>query len=171
MANQQQNGKKAGTGVIWASILAALIVVLSLPTVIVVVVALLPTIVSYITDRSPDKYSSYCIGGVNFAGTFPFLMDLWMGDHSFSAAKDMVTDVFNLGAMYSAAAVGWLMFTFIPPVVGAFLTVLSQRRVATLRNEQRELIEEWGESVTRTKEQEDALGAQGPAPTSGPVPS
>lgn len=173
MAEQQaEKGtkKKAGAGVIWMSILAALIVVISLPTVIVMFFGLLPTIVSFVTDRTRDKYSTFCIGGMNFSGVFPFLMDLWMGDHSIAAARDLLTDVFNLGIMYSAAAGGWLLFTFIPPVVGAFLTVLSQRRVATLRNDQRQLIEEWGEAVTRTKEQEDAAAAAPPAP-SGPMPS
>lgn len=154
---------------LWFSILAALIVVISLPTVIVMFFGLLPTFASFLTDRTRDKYSTFCIGGMNFSGVFPFLMDLWMGDHSIAAARDTLTDVFNLGIMYSAAAVGWLLFTFIPPVVGAFLTVLSQRRVATLRNEQRQLIEEWGEAVTRSREQEEALASQ-PRPA-GPVPS
>jgi hypothetical protein len=73
--------------------------------------------------------------------------------------------------MLSAAAFGWLMFTFIPPVVGAFLTVLSQRRVQNLRNEQRKLIEEWGEAVTRTKEQEEAHAAQPAGARTVPTPS
>lgn len=155
---------------IWLSVLAALVVVISLPTVVVLFFGMLPSLVSYVTDRTKDKFASFCIGGMNFAGVFPYLMDLWMGDHSLGAARDILTDVFKLGIMYSAAAFGWLMFTFIPPVVGAFLTVLSQRRVATLRNEQRQLIEEWGEGVTRTKEQEDALAKQPRAPA-GPMPS
>lgn len=155
---------------IWFSVLAALIVVVSLPTVVVLFFGMLPALVSYVTDRTRDKFASFCIGGMNFAGVFPYLMELWLGDHSLGAARDLLTDVFKLGIMYSAAAFGWLMFTFIPPVVGAFLTVLSQRRVATLRNEQRQLIDEWGEGVTRTREQDEVMARQARAPA-GPMPS
>jgi hypothetical protein len=171
MADQSNNKKtkKGGAGPLWFSILLAGIVVISPSTIMMLIFGLLPTWASFLTDRSPEKYASFCIGGMNFSGLFPFLMELWMGEHSLSAATDIMTDVFNLGIMYSAAAFGWLMFTFIPPIVGAFLTVLSQRRIATLRNEQRQLIEEWGEAVTRSKEQEEAMAAQ-PRPA-GPVPS
>jgi hypothetical protein len=41
----------------------------------------------------------------------------------------------------------WMIFIAIPPVVGAFLTVMAQRRVSQLRRDQKELIEEWGEDV------------------------
>ena len=59
----------------------------------------------------------------------------------------MMSDVFTLLAIYGSAAFGWLMFMAIPPVVATFLTVVSQRRVAQLRTLQREIIDEWGESV------------------------
>ena len=170
MANDKGKKKKASTGPLWASVIFAGMLVLTPSTFLILIFGMLPTWVSFLTDRSPDKYASFCIGGMNFSGTFPFLMDLWMGEHTLSQAYDIMTDVFSLGIMYSAAAFGWLMFTFIPPVVGAFLTVLAQRRVAALRNEQRLLIEEWGEAVTRTKEQEEALANQPPKPA-GPAPS
>ena len=165
-------GKAPGKATpIWLSVLAALVVVVSLPTVIILFFGLLPSMASYLTDRSKEKYASYCIGGMNFAGVFPYLLDLWLGDHSLAAARDILTNVFNLGVMYSSAAFGWLLFTFIPPVVGSFLTVMAQRRVAALRNEQRQLIEEWGDAVTRTREQEEAAQARQASSPAGPMPS
>jgi hypothetical protein len=37
-------------------------------------------------------------------------------------------------------------------VVGAFLTVMAQRRIGQLRRDQKELIEEWGEDVAVSEE-------------------
>ena len=124
-----------------------LVVILSLPTVVLLFFAMMPAIVAFIIDRSPQKYSVYCVGGLNFCGVYPFLTDLWTGQHTVSAAADILTDVFSLLLIYSAAGFGWMIFIAVPPLVGAILTVISQRRIAQLSRIQRTLIEEWGEDV------------------------
>ena len=69
---------------------------------------------------------------------------------------EVLTDVFSLLLMYGAAGFGWMIFIAIPPVVGAFLTVMAQRRVSQLRRDQKELIEEWGEDVAASED--DSVG-------------
>jgi len=80
-------------------------------------------------------------------------MKLWTDDHSVTAASGIITDVFSLMVMYSAAGFGWLMFMAIPPVVSAFLNVLAQTRVTTLRATQEEIVMEWGPEVTMADDQ------------------
>ncbi|MDP6885190.1 MAG: hypothetical protein QF830_13745 [Rhodospirillales bacterium] len=108
---------------------------------------MLPTVVAFIVDRTRQKYAVFCVGGMNFSGVFPYLLDLWAGEHTAAAAMEILTNVFSLLLMYSAAGFGWAIFIAVPPVVGAFLTVMAQRRVSQLRRDQKELIEEWGEDV------------------------
>lgn len=131
------------------------VVWLSPPTVMMVAIAMPPTLVAWIIDRSHQKSATYCVAGMNFCGLFPFLMDLWMGTHSMKAAGAIITDVFTLLVIYAAAAFGWLLFVAIPPVVGTFLTVMAQRRVSQLRNHQRQIISEWGEGITRAAGADD----------------
>jgi hypothetical protein len=121
-----------------------------LPTVIFLFFALLPTLAAYVVDRSPEKYEWVCVGGMNFAGASPFLLALWAGRHTVEAAAAQLTDVFNLMAMYGAAGLGWLMFVALPPVVGVFMQISAQRRIAQLKATQTRLSQIWGPEVARS---------------------
>ena len=123
------------------------VVIISLSSVILLFFGMLPTFVAMIVDRTRQKYAAFCVGGMNFSGVFPYLLDLWAGEHTVASAMEILTNVFSLLLMYGAAGFGWMIFIAIPPVVGAFLTVMAQRRVSQLRRDQKELIEEWGEDV------------------------
>ncbi|MDP6805968.1 MAG: acyl-CoA synthetase [Rhodospirillales bacterium] len=140
-------GNKASWTPILLAVTFVLVVVISLPTVILLLFAMMPAIVAFIIDRTPQKYSVYCVGGINFCGVYPFLTDLWTGQHTVAAAVDTLTDVFSLLLIYSAAALGWMIYIAVPPLVGAVLTVMNQRRVTQLKDIQRDLIKEWGDEV------------------------
>lgn len=131
----------------WLSIALVCLAVIAAPTLVFLIVGMAPTLVAFIIDRSEHKYATLCVGGINSAGTFPFLLDLWHGGHTIGLAMDSLSNVFVLGAMYAAAAFGWLLFVAVPPVVATFLTIMAQRRVALLRTRQQQIIEEWGDDV------------------------
>lgn len=122
-----------------------------LPTVIFLFIALLPTGAAFIVDRSPNKYEWICVGGLNFAGASPFLVNLWVGRHTVEAAIGQLTDVFNLVTIYGAAGLGWMLYVSLPPVVGAFMQMTAQRRIATLKATQSRLVQQWGPEVGKTK--------------------
>ena len=116
---------------------------------------MLPTLVALIVDRTSQKYAVFCVGGMNFSGVFPFLLDLWSGEHTVGSAMEILTDPFSLFLMYGAAGFGWMIFIAVPPTVGAFLTVMAQHRVIQLRRDQEELIEEWGEDIAVSEDDLD----------------
>jgi hypothetical protein len=58
--------------------------------------------------------------------------------------------------IYGAAGFGWMLYMSLPPVVTTFLTVMSERRVTVLKNNQKTIIEEWGEGVITVVETLDA---------------
>ncbi len=134
-----------------ACIIAATI--LSPPTVMVLWVGMIPTIVAFVVDRTPGRSAAVCVGAPNFAGVLPFLLQIWLQNHSAQAAEAVLTNVFALIVMYGAAAIGWILFAMVPSIVGASRNVMAQRRVAQLRARQKELIEEWGADVANPFEQ------------------
>ena len=140
-----------------------LLLYFSMPTLIVLVPGMMPSGVAWISDRTEQKYATFCVGGLNLCGVFPYLMKLWTDDHSIAAASGIISDVFSLMVMYSAAGFGWLMFMAIPPVVSAFLNVLAQTRVTTLRTTQEEIVMEWGPEVTMADDQDEAGASAPPA--------
>lgn len=123
-------------------------VMMSLPSVMVILFALLPTFVAFIVDRTPEKNAVFCVGSLNLCGVLPYLIDLWTGDNSMDAAILILTDVFSLVVIYGASAFGWMIFQSLPPIIATFITVLAQSRISSLRSAQRKLVDEWGEIVT-----------------------
>lgn len=144
-----QSSKARSFIVIWVSIGVVGLLILALPTVFVGFFGMAPTFVAFIIDRTREKYATFCVAGINACGVFPYMLDLWTGNHSINQAVNIMTDPFSLIVMYSAAAFGWLMFITVPPVITSFLGVMAQKKVSALRTQQRKLIEEWGESVAR----------------------
>lgn len=146
-----KDGKKGrfSTKMLWLGLTFALLVLVSLPTVMLLFFGMLPSLAAYVIDRTEQKYATFCVGGMNICGVFPYLMQLWF-NHSLSNSANILTDPFKLAVMYAAAGLGWLLFAMIPPVVATVLTVLAQRRVAGLRNTQRLLIEKWGDEIAQT---------------------
>ncbi|OHC73763.1 MAG: hypothetical protein A3G18_05130 [Rhodospirillales bacterium RIFCSPLOWO2_12_FULL_58_28] len=124
-----------------------LLMIVALPMMMVLFFGMLPTLVVYFIDRSEEKYHTFSVGGMNFAGVFPYLLDLWKAGDPFNAAQQILTNVFSLTVMLGAAGFGWIMFLSVPPVIVAFLTVIAQRRIVLLRSQQVELIKEWGKKV------------------------
>jgi hypothetical protein len=125
----------------------------TIPSWIVIFFGLMPTMVALIIDRSRYRYSWIAVGGLNFAGTAPYLVDMWFGQHTISAAIAILTDPFKLIVMYGAATMGWALCMAFPPIVGTFIDVAAQRKIASLRADQQKLISHWGKEVTGEKEE------------------
>ena len=143
-----QPGRRAKAG--WLFIVFLLLLIFSLPTVLLLLFGMLPAIVAYIIDPSKHKASTICVGAMNFAGVFPYLLGLWTGIHSIDVALGILTDVLALMVMYSAATAGWMVFVAVPPVVGVLLNVMDGRRIEALRARQKRTLKEWGQDVAET---------------------
>ena len=117
---------------------------------------MLPTLVAFFCDQTEHKYAAYCVGGLNFCGTLPFLLKL-ISDHSLSAAMNIMGNVFSLAIILGAAGFGWVLFLSVPPVISSFLIIMSDSRVKSLKITQQKIIDEWGSSVVEDNELETNL--------------
>jgi len=131
----------------FGGVIVALMIIVSLPTVILISVGMLPTLVALLIDRTDQKFAASCVGGLNLSGVFPYILPLWLEEHSVDAAIVTITDIFSLSVMYSAAGFGWLIFLAIPPVVSAFITVIDETNLKQLKMVQRQIVEEWGDDI------------------------
>ena len=136
----------SGTLILWAIAFVAVLFAFT-GTVILVLVGMAPTLVAYIIDRTPKKYAAFCVGGMNFTGVFPSILKLWERNPDIKAAIGIAFHPFDLTVMYGSAALGWMLYQAIPPVVAAMIAVSAQHRIAQLRSRQRELIREWGDAL------------------------
>jgi hypothetical protein len=132
---------------------------LALPTALLLLIAMVPTVVACIVDLTPGRYACRCVGALNFAGAIPFVLKLWAGSHTVPQAMSIVADPFSLLAMYSAAAVGWMIFHGVPGIVAALKSFNERRAVEMLQARQRALVEEWGRAVTGARDDSNGAAA------------
>lgn len=168
-ANAPGRSAKRGFLVLWASVIVLSLFILALPTIVLLVCGIMPTFVAFIIDRQPERYSTLCVASMNFCGVFPYMLDLWIGTHTLIAAVHTLTDIFALFVIFGTAAFGWIVFTFVPPVISSFMGVITQHRVAVLRDEQKKLADEWGKAVGNKVENKQS-GGTGTKETGGQGP-
>ncbi len=147
-----------------------LIMAVALPTLVVFVITMLPSAVAWLVDRTDSKYAGLSVLGLNFAGMFPYMMDLWSGNHTMTGAFVIITDIFALVVIYGAAGVGWVIFMVVPPVVTSFMTILTEQRLEALRANQKRTIDEWGQEVAVKGDDLMAGGAGVETTGAAPVP-
>ena len=132
--------------ILWAILAASLMFVF--PQVfILLIVGLSPSVVAFLIDRTPKKYATFCVGGMNISGVFPAFLNLLNGDNSIAGVTSILTNPFEMTFIFAAAGLGWLIYFAFPPVLKSLLTILAQHRISILRGEQRQLIKDWGEGI------------------------
>lgn len=146
--------------IFWGLTILSLLIIVALPTVMFLGFGMLPALVAGLVDRTEEKSATFCVGGLNFCGVFPYLLDLWFGDHSVGQATEMLTDVFILAVMYGGAGMGWMLYLSLPPVIASFIQVMSERRLEQLRKTQKSIIQEWGDEIITDAD----LGNEGMSP-------
>ena len=129
------------------------LLIFTLPTVLILVVGMLPTFVAYFIDRRREKYTTLCVGSMNFVGVIPFLFTLWEEDHSYDMAFEILADPLGWLMMLGAAGIGWAIYFVAPSIVSMVMAARIEQRIERLENRQTELIEEWGPGVAGSEEE------------------
>ena len=124
------------------------LLIFTLPTVMVLMVGMIPTFIAYATDRRKEKYKTVSVGALNFVGVLPLLVTLWTKDHSFDMGFSVLSDPFNWLMVLGAVSAGWTIFLVAPSIVAMFLTARIELSVDRLKKRQAKLTEEWGDGVS-----------------------
>ncbi len=118
-----------------------------MPTSVLVLAGLAPTFVAYLIDRDPEKSAAITVGAMNLCGVAPFVVRLWQRGHEMAVTLRMLADPGSWLIMFGAAAIGWLMYFFIPQIVAAFITLRNQSRIRELEERRSLLVADWGTEV------------------------
>jgi hypothetical protein len=137
----------SSTKVIVILVVAGLLI-FTLPTVMVLLTGMIPTIIAYATDRRREKYKTLSVGCLNFLGVFPLLVTLWTDGHSFEMGYSLLSDPFSWLMVLGATSIGWTIFLIAPTVVSIFLSMRIELSVERLKKRQTKLIEDWGVGVS-----------------------
>ena len=150
VAQAQRRAKRGpnAAGILLAVIITVPMMVLIMPTSVLLLIGMAPTIVALIVDRDPDRYAAITVGPLNFCGVLPSAMTLWQGAHTVPDALRILADPSSWLVMYGAAGAGWLIYMAIPPVVAGFLIQRHESEIKRLRKRQEDMVAEWGQAIT-----------------------
>lgn len=160
-----QTAKSAGTkgGGLGRWLLFGLVVLpvagLLLPTTVLLVLYMAPTLVAYMIDRTPEKYLALTVGLLNFSGTLPAIFTLWSRGQAYDAAMGIAADPVTWLMAYGAAALGWGINLSLPSVLGGVYAATAAAKMEMLRRRQAALVKAWGEEVAK-----DSPGESTPPP-------
>lgn len=146
MAKKGKAGKKGrpkGWGLQIMMIFGLLAAILFMPTTILVVFGMLPTLV----DRKGGA-RAITVGALNLCGCVPFLLELWTESHTAAFAVELITDPRTIIVMYAAAAIGYMIDWALSGIVATIMVKSSTSRLEAIRQRQEELVARWGKEVT-----------------------
>ncbi|MBR7159037.1 MAG: hypothetical protein IKD08_05130 [Alphaproteobacteria bacterium] len=150
VARAKNKKSQSSFGMGWQFLILLLflpVFLLSMPSVVFLLFAMLPSIVALIAGNSTTPFRNLCLGAMNLAGALPFLFHLWMNNHSFEGAVDILFNLSTLLVIYGTASLGLLLYHLLPIVVGLVIEIFLNAKIRRLQIEQEDLLETWGASV------------------------
>lgn len=156
MAQKAANAKTRSQGGAGRTILTVVLMIpviaVLLPSCVVLLINMAPTVVAWMVDRARPRYLAITVGMLNFCGSLPAEFELWRHGQSYEAAFDIATDPFHWLTAYGAAAVGWMVYLALPAVLRAYYGMTTASRLQTVKKRQAQLVETWGEEVADVAE-------------------
>lgn len=159
-AEPAKKGKKRGgtVGLIFIMVIFGAAVPFILPTLILFVVGMVPTLVAIMTDNDRQKSSTIAVGAMNIAGIVPFAIDLWIKGQTMGDLFQILRDSTTWLVMLGAAGIGQLIVFAVPQAVALLAFARDESRAKLLRRNLDSLKESWGPEVGTTKPIEQIEG-------------
>ena len=126
------------------------------PTMILLSVGMLPTIVTSMIDGTREKLRSQTMGALNMAGCLPFAVRLWVGDNTVEEALFILRDVFVWGSMYGSAAAGAILLWIGPFITAPLVEMSNRHKLNILKKNNDKLTEEYGQNIVEEAEKYEA---------------
>ncbi|MCB9948028.1 MAG: hypothetical protein H6842_09405 [Rhodospirillaceae bacterium] len=152
-AGAKRPANKADKAALIVAVCLAPLALFVLPTTVLFFGGMVPTIVSFVADRTQEKYLPMIVGSLNFCGVMPAGFELWGGAATTDRALKLLADPFNMAMMLGAAGLGWVIYTIVPAMVSATMVWRNEQDIARWQARQEALVSEWGREVTGDVEQ------------------
>ena len=123
------------------------VALLLLPTTVVLLAAMVPTLVARIVDPAPGRHLTITVGSLNFAGALWFMYDLWSAGQGFSEIMPTLGDMMGWLCALVGAGTGWAIYSLMPILSRSIATAKSNARMSRIRKSQEDLVEQWGDPV------------------------
>lgn len=129
-------------------IVLCLLGIVFLPTTLILMAGLLPSLVSLLTSTRNVGPRTSTVFAMNLAGVIPFVFKLWDGTNDFEASFEIISNLRYVSVMYLAAAFGYMIDWVVTGLMSSFLYQKGMNRMKSIKKRQDKLIEQWGVEVS-----------------------
>lgn len=147
----RDGGSKIRTALVWV-IAPVLMVVFHLETLLLAI-ALVPTLVAWISDTAPVEvrrhYAAKSVGAMNVVGALWPLVQMHQMGADWGSFLDIVRNPLTWIICLAASAIGWAIHLAMPPMVTGYFRLTQDGRRQTLKQSQDKLLKEWGTQVKK----------------------
>ncbi len=149
---ESRQKKKGGKlGLMTGFVLFGLAAPFMLPTVTLIALGMLPSLVSLITDTDRQKSGTAAVAAMNIAGVVPFVIDLWIKGQTMGNVFAILGNPMNILVILGASAIGQLILFAIPQAMALVTIAHIENRVKGLKKNLELLRESWGPDVATNK--------------------
>ncbi|MEM6811671.1 MAG: hypothetical protein AAF549_04305 [Pseudomonadota bacterium] len=132
----------------WLFIFASLIMaIVFMASTLLLLVGMLPTIIAALIIQYKYRSKVLTIGALNFAGCFPYLLNIWMSQDRVSAMLDAISNPITIIVMYGAAGIGYVLNDFVTKAVKVMMMQSAKKRLEAIEKEKKNLEDRWGRKV------------------------
>jgi len=135
--------------------------VVFLPTSMLLLVGMLPSIVVFVVSVRVSGAKVSTITALNLAGCIPFVFKLWSSGNDFEASLDVITNARYVSIMYMAAAFGYMIDWVVTGIVSSFLYQRGIKRMEAIKKRQKVLVVQWGAVVDGNNSQKSGYSMMG----------
>lgn len=123
--------------------------VLFMATTAVMLFGMLPTLAANLIDKSIQKSRAISVGMMNFAGTMPFLLELWLSasPNSMDTALSIIIQPKTGIIIYTIAAAGYAIEAAVTGMVATLMQQRAQFRLQAIDARRAELTQRWDDYV------------------------
>ncbi len=149
-ASSQRRKKKSKIG-LKGTILLCVVIMMGMVFMggaVFLLIAMAPSFVAVISDRSKDRLRSFSICFMNFAGAFPFLLDVITTNQSIDYALNAISQPATVVIIYASAGIGYLINWAVVGIVANMMVQKAKKRLNTIEERKATLREQWGPEVT-----------------------
>jgi hypothetical protein len=118
------------------------------PTASIVLAGLIPGLGAWLLDRDKHKLTAITVLALNTAAIIPLLLYLWSNGNTISLALSVLSSPLSWLLLFAASGVGWFLAYVIPAIIVSIITSRNKTKLDKIRVRQKELVEEWGASIT-----------------------
>ncbi len=148
MGKGNKKNKKSGFGFFLSLVVLAVIAILFWSSSLLIIIGMIPTFVAWVLDKSYQKSKTLTIGALNFAGCFPYLVDIWKAAEPMAQSLRSITDPVTIIVIYSAALLGYIINYFTVIAVSSHISEKAKKRILAIEKEKAELEKRWGKKVS-----------------------